>query len=228
MWTTPGMWASMYSSSSRTSTIATPLAWRPAKVSMSTSGASGWLDGMLMNPFLPRPRSPGVGGCRLPQGSEGPECLGRGRGGRAVGLLQGGKDLLAVDVDAAGGLDSDAHLVAPHFQHGHDDIRPDHDALVRMPGEHEHWAPLPWTAWSEGQSTGRCWTQTKGVRRSYVVLVRTAWAARLVWRFTTMGPSRLAVASAARSPRVTMARTKASSPRARSRRSAVLSSISGS
>ena len=48
------------------------------------------------------------------------------------------EDLFAVDLDLAGSLDADAHLLAPHLEHGHHDVRPDHDALVRSPCEHEH------------------------------------------------------------------------------------------
>src|SRR5437660_11626771 len=98
--TTPGMWASMYSSGSRTSSATAPLARASAKVSMSTSGASGWVAGVLMTTFLPRPglRRLPAAAARLPQGPEGVEGLGRRRRRRAVGLLEGGEDLLAVHV----------------------------------------------------------------------------------------------------------------------------------
>src|SRR3954471_13078118 len=49
------MWASLYSSGSRTSMKAAPPSSASAKVSMSTSGASGWgSEGVLMPTFLRR------------------------------------------------------------------------------------------------------------------------------------------------------------------------------
>src|SRR5689334_11814104 len=109
MWTTPGMWASMYSSGSLTSSTAAPLVRASAKVSMSTSGASGWVEGVLMTPFLPPPAprclaagaAPGLTLSRFAEGAQRTEGLRRRRRRRAVGLLEGGEHLLTVHVDAA-------------------------------------------------------------------------------------------------------------------------------
>ena len=62
----------------------------------------------------------------------------------AVRLLQLGEDLFAVHVDRARRLDAEAHLIAAHLEHRHDDLVPDHDALIRTSREHEHEVPPPW------------------------------------------------------------------------------------
>ena len=59
------------------------------------------------------------------------------RRGRRLGLVQRVEDLFTVDLDLAGSLDADAHLLAADLEHGHHDVVPDHDALVGSPCEHE-------------------------------------------------------------------------------------------
>ena len=49
-------------------------------------------------------------------------------------------------VDRAGGLDTQPHLIAAHLEHGHDDLVPDHDALIGTSSEHEHGVLPPWQA----------------------------------------------------------------------------------
>ena len=74
----------------------------------------------------------------------------------AVGLLELGEDLFAVHVDRARRLDAEPHLIAANFEHGHDDLVPDHDALVRTSREHEHGVLPPWRPpWGPASSIGR-------------------------------------------------------------------------
>src|SRR5436853_620115 len=62
----------------------------------------------------------------------------------AVRLLQLGEDLFPVHVYRARRLDAEAHLVPADFENRHDDLVPDHDALIRTSCEHEHRILPPW------------------------------------------------------------------------------------
>src|SRR5262249_5483756 len=82
----------------------------------------------------------------------------------AVGLLQLRKDLFAVNVDRARGLDTEAHLIAAYLEHGHHDLVTDHDALVGTPSEHEHGVLPPW-----GRRGGRNGAYEVAARRAGVL-----------------------------------------------------------
>ena len=62
----------------------------------------------------------------------------------AVGLLQLGEDLFAVYIDRAWGFDAEPHLITANFENSHDDLVPDHDALIGTSREHEHGVLPPW------------------------------------------------------------------------------------
>ena len=89
----------------------------------------------------------------------------------AVRLLELGEDLFAVDVDRARRLDAEPNLIAAHLEHRHDDLVPDHDALVRTTREHEHgvlppWRP-PWAPFRSiriGPTRGRASSWTRACR----------------------------------------------------------------
>src|SRR5262249_51163694 len=59
----------------------------------------------------------------------------------AVGLLELGEDFLAVHIDRTRSLDPETYLVAAHFEDRHDDLVPDHDALIGTTRENKHEAP---------------------------------------------------------------------------------------
>jgi hypothetical protein len=59
--------------------------------------------------------------------------IGRGGGGPVL-LLDLQVNFLAVDGDIARGGDTEAHLVAPDFNHGNFDIVADFDALIQLTG----------------------------------------------------------------------------------------------
>src|SRR3954447_20361515 len=75
---------------------------------------------------------------------------GVGRGERERGGLGGGPvllahrvpDLLAVDRQAAGGLDAHAHGVADDLHHGDDDVVAHHDLLAGAAGDEQHASSL--------------------------------------------------------------------------------------
>src|SRR5215210_6341015 len=50
-------------------------------------------------------------------------------------------DLLAEHGDVARCLDSDPHLLAHDRENRHLDVVPDHDALIRLPGQDQHSSP---------------------------------------------------------------------------------------
>jgi hypothetical protein len=52
-------------------------------------------------------------------------------------------DLTPVDRNAARRLDADSHLFTDHRQHRHLDLFPDHDALVGLSRQHEHFNAPP-------------------------------------------------------------------------------------
>ena len=59
-------------------------------------------------------------------------------GGPHVFPLDGLVDLLAVNRDLRGSIDTEANLVSPNIHDRYDDIVADHDAFVALSGEHEH------------------------------------------------------------------------------------------
>ncbi len=77
---------------------------------------------------------PGVGWGRRKVAQCAQRLVGRGGGG-AVCLLKCRVDLLAVNIDAPGRLDSDPNLVTPDFKNRDHDVVPNHDALIRCPGQ---------------------------------------------------------------------------------------------
>ncbi len=72
--------------------------------------------------------------------------------------MQGSKDLFTMHIDFPGGDDTKSHLIPAHFEHGHDYIVADHDALVRSPREDQHTPSLV-----GGEYTTR-WCRSRGTR----------------------------------------------------------------
>jgi hypothetical protein len=73
--------------------------------------------------------------------------LGHGVDWRAALTLsrrKGSKDFFAVDLDLLGCCDPQPDLVPPDLQNRNHDVVADHDALVDMPRENQHFSLLPW------------------------------------------------------------------------------------
>jgi hypothetical protein len=67
-----------------------------------------------------------------------------GRTALALGGRQGGKDLLAMDLDVFGCCDPQPDLVPPDLQNRNHNVLAYHDALVDMPRQYQHCSLLPW------------------------------------------------------------------------------------
>src|SRR5690242_15658123 len=80
-------------------------------------------------------------------------------------------------------MDADGHVGAGGFQKFDLDVRPDHEGFSGAAADYEHGASPSW-CWSGGASGCMC---------EYSPSVRTAWTARKVAGFTTMGANKLAV-----------------------------------
>ena len=124
-----------------------------------------------------------------------------------VRLLQLHEDLFAVHVNRAWRFDPKSNLVSAYLKNGHDDLVPDHDALIRTPREHEHGVLPPWAgrAVVAGASI-RCNGKTvctsratcgergqlataSGARWPQPIVGTTTCAASSVRRLITIGPS---------------------------------------